>query len=176
MSLRRYLWLSVAVLSMVLALEAMPSRTWRLPAADAAVGSPLRVSLGQETASAEAQAKARADSVEMILARPVFSPSRRPEAKPSEAAVAEAPAPPAVPLPRLTGVVTSPSERLALFASSGGKVMELVEGESIGNYVVRSISPSEVILSGPDGERMLRPSLLRIVPHVIHALQEASAQ
>jgi hypothetical protein len=176
MSLRTCLWLSVAVLSMVLALEAMPGLTWRLPAADAAIAPPFRISLGPETTSEAARAKERADSVEAILVRPVFSPSRRPEAKPAELAVAEAPAPPAVPLPRLTGVVTSPSERLALFASADGKVTELAEGESIGDYAIRSISPSEVILSGPDGQRTLRPTLLRIVPHVIHALQEASAQ
>jgi hypothetical protein len=163
------LWLLTAALSVGLALEVEHALTWQPPATDAAAKPqpPLSFKHG------DAPAIEPAESIQTILARPIFAPSRRPPA----VVVAQAIAPPAVAkLPRLTGVVTSPSDRRALFAAAEGEVMEVAEGSSIGDYVVRSISPNEVVLAGPGGERELHPSSLKIIPHVIHALQEASAQ
>jgi hypothetical protein len=172
---RRCLLGSAVALSAVVVLEAESNSIRPLPAADAAARPQFRVSSKPMPTSA-GPTESRKDDVASILARPIFSPSRRPEATPIETPpAAAAPSAPVAPLPRLTGVVTTPRDRLALFAAAEGKVTELVEGESIGGYVIRTISPNEVILSGPDGERALRPSLLKIVPHVIHALQEAAA-
>jgi hypothetical protein len=109
------------------------------------------------------------------LGRPIFSPSRRPEAAPLASDVPAMVSPPVAALPRLTGIVTSPGDRLALFAVAEGKVAELAEGAAMGDYMIRSISPDAVVVAGPGGERVLHPSLLTIVPHVIHAVQEISA-
>ncbi|MBV8653138.1 MAG: hypothetical protein JO255_16860 [Alphaproteobacteria bacterium] len=173
---RRWFWGSTAALAVAVVLAAEPASIRPLPAADAAARPQLRVSSRPEPVSSGTPAEGRPGDVAAILARPIFSPSRRPEAAPVETppAVAASP-PPVAPLPRLTGVVTTPRDRLALFAAAEGHVMELAEGESIDGYVIRAISSDEVILTGPEGERALRPSLLKIVPHVIHALQETSA-
>ena len=91
--------------------------------------------------------------VETLLARPVFSPSRRPLAVAGPLAAA------ATPLPRLTGVVVSASTRGAIFAAQGGgKGIVVTEGDWIAGYRVRSIAAGLVILLGPEGEIALRPA------------------
>jgi hypothetical protein len=118
------------------------------------------------------RAKALTDLAQRILARPLFAPSRRPL---SVVAIAAAPQVVAA-LPRLAGLIFTPTGSLAMFAPVDGKVVTLAQGDNIGSYVVRSISPNTVVLSGPAGQRELRTSFVRVTPHVIHADQEASAQ
>jgi hypothetical protein len=89
--------------------------------------------------------------VATILARPLFSPTRRPPAPP--------PAPEHVPeLARLSGVILSPAGKRAIFAGrGGGKPVVVEEGARIGEYVVRSIDVDAVTMTGPGGERTLNP-------------------
>jgi len=87
-----------------------------------------------------------------ILARPLFSSSRRPSAK-----VAGPAADPAKPMPRLTGVVVSPVGRFALFANAdGGRPLVMREGDHFGAAVIEAIVAGEVTVRGPDGAVVLR--------------------
>ena len=91
--------------------------------------------------------------VTTLLARPLFSPSRRP------LAVAGPRAATAAPLPRLTGVLIGNTTRGAIFAAqTDGKPIMVTEGNWIGAYRVRSITAGLVILFGPEGELALRPT------------------
>jgi hypothetical protein len=85
-----------------------------------------------------------------ILARPLFSPTRRPAPsgeRPNRRQV----------VPRLSGVVVYGAKRLAIFAGPRGKPMVAVEGERVGGWVVRLIQPDRVTLVGPGGARRMRP-------------------
>ncbi len=88
-----------------------------------------------------------------VLARPLFTETRRPAApttEPKEAAAV---------LPRLAGVIVGRSERMAIFAPvSGGRSLVVAEGGRIGDFVLRLIAPGEVTVTGADGTRLLRPS------------------
>lgn len=89
---------------------------------------------------------------EATLARPLFGQSRRPQ---QAAAVI---IPPAVGLPRLTGIAISPCCRNAIFAAvEPASPFVGQEGRSIGSWHIDSITKSEVRLSGPEGVRVLRP-------------------
>lgn len=88
-----------------------------------------------------------------ILARPLFSPSRRPAATPTASG-----APPAV-LPRLAGTIVHGVDRSVIFTlASGGKPVVAHEGSIVGGYTVRAIQAGRVTLAGPDGEHVLRPA------------------
>lgn len=95
---------------------------------------------------------------EIVLARPLFNPSRRPimeEAKSVEAGAAPA----ATDLPRVSGTIVLPGRSRAIFAGTGdGKPITVTEGDRFGPYVVEAIEPGQVRLSGPDGVRLLRRS------------------
>ena len=92
--------------------------------------------------------------VDRILARPLFSPDRRP---PPVLAVVE-PAPAA--LPRLTGVLVDKRGGSAIFAAAGGSRPLVAQvGGQVGNYIVESIKAGEVTLSGPGGTLVLKPRL-----------------
>jgi len=94
-----------------------------------------------------------ADWIATALARPLFSPTRRPPAQAATRATGP------VGLPRLTGVMTGPFGRRAIFAGpEGGKPLVVQTGDSVGNYRVQGIENGLVILNGPDGTRRLRPS------------------
>lgn len=85
----------------------------------------------------------------MLLARPLFSPSRRPAGDGGSAMAG---------LPRLTGVLVSDSGRVAVFAGEGsGRGAAVREGGTLGAFTVRGIAPGEVTVEGPDGVRTLRP-------------------
>jgi len=89
-----------------------------------------------------------------VLARPLFSPDRRPPASGSART-----GPAGTTLPRLSGVMTGPFGRTALFAAQdGGKPAAVKEGGTIGLFTVRTITTGRVVVSGPDGQRSLRPS------------------
>jgi hypothetical protein len=167
------LGLLVMALGMVVAWEVLHAPISGLPAS-AAVTPQLRVSTKQRDA---ASAALRAQRVEYmarsILARPLFAPSRRPNAAVAATAIAPVGA---SSLPRLTGVIIAPSARLALFAPVEGKIMTAMVGTIVEGYEVRSISLDDVILAGPDGEHELRTRFVHVLPHVIHARQEALAQ
>lgn len=95
-----------------------------------------------------------ARQVATILARPLFSPSRRSENAAPVPVHGTAPA-----LPRLAGVMVSPDGKSAIFAGTGGgKPVVIQEGAHIGEYVVGSIDVGTVTIVGPGGHRVLRPA------------------
>ncbi|HJU16485.1 MAG TPA: hypothetical protein VJ770_08435 [Stellaceae bacterium] len=97
------------------------------------------------------------------LARPLFSPTRRPpqdkDGGPGTGNIADM---------RLTGIVTQPGERLAIFAVTGAKALAVREGEEVSGWRVEDITPGTVLLSGPGGATTLQPkpdtNLVRTVP------------
>ncbi|MBV8521959.1 MAG: hypothetical protein JOY71_07520 [Acetobacteraceae bacterium] len=92
--------------------------------------------------------------VSTVLARPLFSPDRRPAAGPAQATGS---------LPRLTGTVVGPFGRAAIFAGDP-KAVAVAEGGRIQSYSVRSIGANEVEVIGPEGVQILRPSFAPAPP------------
>ena len=92
-----------------------------------------------------------------VLARPLFSPTRRPDQITGPignvATVAG--------VPRLSGILVNGADRRAIFAGSeqSGRVQSIVarEGETVGAYHVKSVTLDAVTLTGPGGEHVLRP-------------------
>jgi hypothetical protein len=110
--------------------------------------------------TAQTASRASAPAVDRVgewvataLARPLFSPDRRP----ASVAVTVATAGPSG-LPRLTGILVGPSERSAIFAAAGRNPIVVHEGGRIDAYTVMSIEAGEVRLRGPDGVRILHPT------------------
>src|SRR5215472_7180031 len=92
--------------------------------------------------------------VATALARPLFSSTRRPPqaavAGTGDSDLADR---------RLTGIVTTPGRRLAIFAVSGDKPLKVAEGDDVSGWRVESITPREVSLTGPSGTKTLQPKL-----------------
>ena len=86
------------------------------------------------------------------LARPLFSPTRRPPSSdgPASAELADK---------RLAGIVISPQQRLAIFAVKGAKPLMLKEGAAIDGWQIETITSVDVSLRGPSGTRTLRPRM-----------------
>jgi hypothetical protein len=84
-----------------------------------------------------------------ILARPVFSPDRKPIVIGTKGIAG---------LPRLTGIVVSGSSKIAIFAGpAGGRPVIAEERSHIDSYEVKAISDMGVTIAGPNGTRMLTP-------------------
>jgi hypothetical protein len=82
-----------------------------------------------------------------ILARPLFSPDRRPAGTGDVRG-----------LPRLTGIIVSDSRRIAIFASGSDDHPIVREaGTRIGVYEIRAIDDTGVTVSGPAGTTIIRP-------------------
>ena len=86
-----------------------------------------------------------------ILARPLFSPTRRPK---QDAAVRTAAAP-VTALPRMTAILIDGARRSAIF-DGNGKPTVLAEGGHLGPFTIQSIEPQQVTIIGPDGKRIVR--------------------
>lgn len=56
---------------------------------------------------------------------------------------------------RLTGIVTEPGGRFAIFAVTDGKPLAIREGEAVSDWRIQSIEPDEVPLTGPGGTKTL---------------------
>jgi hypothetical protein len=93
-------------------------------------------------------------SIDTILARPLFTPGRRP---PSQPHAEPAPTTKAA-LPRLAGVLVSPAGKAAIFAGGDTKPVVVHEGGRLGAYTVQSIEPGRVTLLGPGGTVVLQPT------------------
>jgi hypothetical protein len=124
--------------------------------------SPVAPSAAVATGSGEApppafDADALADVAVAIIARPLFSPGRRPSGGPS-AAVTTTPGGAEHALPRLTGTIVGPAGGRAIFAGADGKSHTAAEGDAVGAFKVRTIDPGAVTLSGSEGDRVLRPT------------------
>ncbi len=98
-----------------------------------------------------------------LLARPLFEPGRRSAQTTSESV--------GVVAPRLTGVLVSNFSKTALFATAnGGKNISVVEGDYIGERLIKSIAANSVVLLGPEGPVLLHPafdSLRRRATHIM---------
>jgi len=88
----------------------------------------------------------------VVLARPLFSSTRRPPQNAGNDA-------PSADLgdARLTGIITEPGHNLAIFAVNGSRPLRLTEGEAVSGWRIESITPREVSLSGPAGTKTLEP-------------------
>ena len=95
------------------------------------------------------------DLVATILARPLFSSTRRPPQNASAGASADND----LADTRLTGIVTEPGRRLAIFAVNGEKPLKVAEGDAVSGWRIESISAREVSLSGPGGSKTLQPKM-----------------
>jgi hypothetical protein len=93
--------------------------------------------------------------VATALARPLFSSTRRPPQDAPSGAAGDSDLTDA----RLTGIVTTPGRRLAIFAVSGDKPLKVAEGDAVSGWRIESITPHEVSLSGPSGSKTLQPKL-----------------
>lgn len=106
--------------------------------------------------------------VAAILARPLFSPTRRPDATASGNDAG-----PDLADARLTGIVTLPPLKMAIFAVKGARPLVLGEGESVSGWRIDRITPEEIALSGPSGTQTLQPkadpALVRAPPPTIAA-------
>jgi len=93
------------------------------------------------------------DLLATILARPLFSPTRQPAAHPDQ--------PTGLDLGnvRLTGIVIEPGLHLAIFAVPDAKPIVRSEGEMMNEWRLDSITPEEVVLSGPAGTASLQPKI-----------------
>jgi hypothetical protein len=89
--------------------------------------------------------------VATILARPLFSPTRRPSVSTA--------APPKKPVaPRLAGVMVSAGGALAIFSEQPDKTILARAGDRVGPYLVRGVAAGEVTVQGPSGTQILHPT------------------
>lgn len=103
--------------------------------------------------------QAAIDAVEafsVITERPLFSPSRRPNA-PREAAPVSmpqpvAPVPLAPPAATLVGILLSPEGGAAVLRLADGKSSSLTRGDRLGEWVLVEIEPDRIVLTS-GGER-----------------------
>jgi hypothetical protein len=115
-----------------------------------------KVAAKPETATAihRQQSPKPEELVATALARPLFSNTRRPPqnaARPTtDDDLADA---------RLAGIITSPGHRIAIFAISGDKPLEVAEGDAVSGWRIETITPREVSLTGPTGTKTLQPKL-----------------
>jgi len=87
-----------------------------------------------------------------VLARPLFTASRRPGAPPGADIVTV--------LPRLSAVIVVGGVRRAVFVAAGEKSQVIGEGETIGSYTLKAIGPDSVVLIGPNGQVTQRPQFI----------------
>lgn len=90
--------------------------------------------------------------VATILARPLFSPTRRPAENAAEGRTETS-----LSDMRLTGILVTADQRLAIFAASSDKPLVRSEGETISDWRIDTISTQSVSLSGPNGTTTLEP-------------------
>ncbi len=107
-----------------------------------------RIALGtrEHPADTVGASDRRAEWLNAIMARPLFSPTRRPV----ETTVSG--------LPRLTGIVVTGSERVAIFAAPANEHPIVAHsGTRVGAYEVQTIADDGVTVVGPGGTVLIRP-------------------
>ena len=88
-----------------------------------------------------------------ILARPLFSATRRPPPRGGNDATLDS----GLSDTRLTGIVIAPGHRIAIFAPIGARALVVGEGETVSGWRVERITAGDVSLSGPSGTKTLQP-------------------
>lgn len=97
--------------------------------------------------------------VAAILARPLFTPGRRPPQIASFAPIAETEEEaPRQLRGRLAGVTIRPGVREALFMREGQKPMAVNVGGEIDGWRISAIEPDRVILSSASGDQTIKPT------------------
>jgi hypothetical protein len=114
---------------------------------DIAAIRPVAAAPGGGPAMVADQLSQRDVRLKAILARPLFSPDRRPAASAARSVSG---------LPRLTGIVVTGSHKVAIFAAAGKPILA-EEGLRLGAYEVTAISDAGVTVAGPEGTTVLRP-------------------
>ncbi|MBB5372215.1 hypothetical protein [Acidocella aromatica] len=91
------------------------------------------------------------------LARPLFTPSRRPadQGRGDDG------------LPRLSAIIVTNGTRSAIFSTDGQKPQILGEGGTVGGYRVRAILPDKVELDSSSGPLTLRPQFITSPPAAV---------
>jgi hypothetical protein len=147
--------LAFAALGLVLGGVIWAELEWDPARETAAPGAAIRPPPPTPGPAAAADAGRRAALAETVLARPLFTPGRRP---PTPGQVAVGPAPAANKgLPRMTGILIDGESRRAIFVGpEGGRPVVVAEGGRVGGFVVQKIDPQSVTVSGPDGTRTVR--------------------
>ena len=119
-----------------------------------AIGRPALPAAAVPPGTPVGDAVATGERVATILARPLFSPDRRPPAS-----IAGDPSSGGAEPPRLAGILVQRAERRAIFAGvEEGRPLVLREGDRLGPFTVQEITPAQVTVLGPAGPRVLRPS------------------
>jgi hypothetical protein len=133
----RLLGTVLGVLTLVLLLE------WVWPTGSYEAGPPVGLLLPHDGPRARVQARAASAWAESVLARPLFSISRRPPKVQASAGTAAAPD-----QARLSGILIGRFGKRAIFApEGGGKPLVLGEGASVNESTIRSIEPNQVVLT-----------------------------
>lgn len=142
---------TAAALGGVLAFE-----LWDAPEDDGPAPARTTAAAVPAPAPSDPAAAGRQEWVAAVLARPLFTPTRRPappEPKPEPAEAA------ASGLPRVAGIIFHPGRKSVIFASDDpGKPIVVGEGSRFGAYSIEAIERGHVRVSGPDGTHVLRPS------------------
>jgi general secretion pathway protein N len=145
---------SAALAAAAAALLLLLAAEWIVPADPPVSRQPPAIPAPAPDARATADIGEWAD---VILARPIFSPDRRP------AALAAGDA--AQPLPRLSAIIIAAGIRCAVFSTPGEKPLLLGPGGEVGGYRLQAITANSVAMLGPDGSTMtLRPKVLDPAP------------
>jgi hypothetical protein len=130
---------------------------FELASSDADIASTVEVApRHQPTPAMRRQQSPKLDElVVMILARPLFSSTRHPPQNASAGASVDNDLADA----RLTGIVTEPGRRLAIFALNGEKPLRVAEGDDVSGWRIETITAREVSLTGPGGNKTLQPKM-----------------
>jgi hypothetical protein len=105
-------------------------------------------------AAASQQHAAEIDElVATALARPLFNESRRPPQQSADETGADL----GFGNTRLSGILTAPGQRIAIFTVPGTNSVVLTEGQTLSGWQIEYITPREVSLDGPAGKRTLQP-------------------
>jgi hypothetical protein len=127
---------------------------------ESGIAAPAAAHASTPAAAAPGRSAAGAQSagwVASILARPLFSVTRKPDAGPATAAAA-AGDDAATDLPRLSGVFIYSTIRHAVFQPVGDVPPLVVgEGELVAGWTVAKIERGAVTLTGPKGETTVEP-------------------
>lgn len=121
--------------------------TWQVLRTDAPP-PPLPVTPARTPPAAAAQ-PAAAVLVAAALARPLFTPDRRPPRS------VLPPRPERASLPRLAGVTTGSGAATAFLVRSTGTTVAVVPGEHFGELVLREVDAESATLEGPAGVQVL---------------------
>ena len=81
---------------------------------------------------------------DMMLGRPLFDPTRRPPIPPQEPTAPDE-------IPRLSGIMVTPTEKIAVFAPAMGAPIIVNEHSRFGPFTVLAISGDSVTIKGPHG-------------------------